>query len=181
MKNKFESLLNTRKQLDEVLEIVKQQNTVLEREVEENKSALYDQMFEDMYELYEYAKQLGFKYINLDTGIPAYKFDSTKTIWLSLSPNRTILLATAAKGYRDDYCFFAFKKENNLADSKRSIVSRNVDEYLYKVLANWDLAFNNIQDNLAEQARDKMERDIREAKRKQEQLMNDYNAYKKGV
>ena len=181
MKNKFENLLDTRKKLDEVLEVVKQQNVVLEREVEESKSALYDQMFDDCYELYEYAKQLGFKYINLDTGIQAYNHQSDKTIWLSLSPNKTIVLATAARGYRDDYCFFAFTKENNLAASKRSIVSRNVDEYLYKVLARWDYAFNNMQDNLAEQARDKMERDIREAKRKQEELMSDYGKYKKGV
>lgn len=178
MKNKFENLLDTRKKLDEVLEVVKQQNTILEREVEENKSALYDQMFEDMYELYEYAKQLGFKYINLDTGIQAY---AGKTIWFSLSPSGKILLSTAKMKYRDDYCMFAFTKENNIAESKRSIVSRDAEKYLYKVLTHWDCAFNNMQDNLAEQAKDKMERDIKETKEKQEQLMHDYGSYKKGV
>lgn len=178
MKNKFENLLNTRRQLDEVLEIVKQQNTTIEREVEENKSALYDQMFEDMYELYEYAKQLGFKYINFDTGIQVY---AHTTIWLCMNPNKKIIISTARKGYKDDYCMFAFTKENNIADSRRGVVSRNAEEYLYQVLANWDYAFNNMQDNLAEQAREKMERDIRDAKNKQKELMNDYNKYKRGV
>jgi hypothetical protein len=50
-----------------------------------------------------------------------------------------------------------------------------------KVLANWDMAFSNMQDSLAAQARAKMEKDIQEAKRKQEELMNDYGKYKKGV
>lgn len=178
MKNKFKNLLDTRKQLDEVLEIVKQQNTVLEREVEENKSALYDQMFEDCYELYEYAKQLGFKYINLDTGMSAY---TGKTFWLSLNPDRTVGLSVAKKGYKDGYYYFSFKRENNISDSKNSCVSRGVDVYLYSILANWDIVFGNMQDSLAEQARAKMEKDIHEAKRKQEELMNDYGKYKKGV
>jgi hypothetical protein len=50
-----------------------------------------------------------------------------------------------------------------------------------KVLSNWDVAFSNMQDSLAEQAKVKMEKDIQEAKRKQEELMNDYGKYKKGV
>lgn len=178
MKNKFENLLDTRKKLDEVLEVVKKQNTVLEREVEESKSALYDQMFEDCYELYEYAKQFGFTRINLDTGILAY---AGKTIWLSLTSYKTIGLSVANKGYKDDYYYFRFKRENNIDDSKKSCTAYGVDEYLYKVLANWDVAFGNMQDSLAEQARAKMEKDIQEAKRKQEELMNDYGKYKKGV
>ena len=178
MKNKFKNLLDTRKQLDEVLEIVKQQNTVLEREVEENKSALYDQMFEDCYKLYEYAKQLGFKYINLDTGLCAYAGD---TIWLSLSPDNTILMAVAKSNFKDDYYYFRFKREGCIEDCRYHHSANSIRTFMGKVLANWDYAFNNMQNSLAEQARAKMEKDIQEAKRKQEELMNDYGKYKKGV
>ena len=178
MKNKFENLLDTRKKLDEVLEVVKQQNTVLEREVEENKSTLYDQMFEDMYELYEYAKQLGFKYINLDTRLCSYGED---TIWLSLSPDNTILLSVAHSHFRSPYCYCRFKREGSIEDHKYHHSANNIKEFMEKVLANWDIAFGNMQDSLAEQARAKMEKDILEAKRKQEELMNDYGKYKKGV
>jgi len=178
MKNKFENLLDTRKKLDEVLEVVKKQNTVLEREVEESKSALYDQMFEDMYELYEYANQLGFKYINLDTGLGAYAGD---TIWLSLSPDHTILLSVAKSNFKDNYCYCRFKREGSIEDHRSHHAANNIKKFMEKVLANWDVAFSNMQDSLAEQAKVKMEKDIQEAKRKQEELMNDYGKYKKGV
>lgn len=177
MKNKFENLLDTRKKLDEVLEVVKEQNTVLEREIEDNKSALYEQMFDDCYELYEYAKQLGFKFAYLDTGISAY---TGRTIWLSLSPDKTIGLSVADKGYKNGYYYFRFTRKNNIDDCKNSCVSEGA-EHLYKVLSNWDYAFNNMQDNLAEQARAKMEKDIQNAKARQEKLMNDFNKFKKGV
>jgi hemoglobin-like flavoprotein len=178
MKNKFENLLDTRKKLDEVLEVVKKQNTVLEREVEESKSALYDQMFEDMYELYEYANQLGFKYINLDTGLGAYAGD---TIWLSLSPDHTILLSVAKSNFKDKYCYCRFKREGSIEDHRSHHAANNIKRFMEKVLSNWDVAFSNMQDSLAEQAKVKMEKDIQEAKRKQEELMNDYGKYKKGV
>lgn len=178
MKNKFESLLDTRKKLDEVLEVVKKQNTVLEREVEENKSALYDQMFEDCYELYEYAKQLGFTRINLDTGLGAYGGD---TIWLSISPDHTILLSVAQSDFKRCYCYCRFKREGSIEDHRSHHAANNIRTFMGKVLANWDMAFSNMQDSLAAQARAKMEKDIQEAKRKQEELMNDYGKYKKGV
>lgn len=172
MMNKFENLLDTRKKLDEVLKIANEQEAVLRKEIHDRKTAQYAKMWSDCMELREVAKQLKMNYVSLNTGIEVRR---NITIWLGFAPTKGILLSVAQSGCTNPFHYAVFYEETIL-NEMRSNYSCAVD-YMETVLANWDEAFNHMQDSLAEQAKKKMDSDVEKAKQAQEELIKEYNKY----
>lgn len=176
MMNKFENLLDTRKKLDEVLKIANEQESVLRKEIHDRKTAQYAKMWSDCMELREVAKQLGMRFVDLDTGIEAY---DDKTVWLSFRPTEGILLSIAKPNFKDYYCLTTFYKNSNFHEMsmRDTYGSARAVPYMEIILANWDNVFDHMQNCLTEKAKEKMESDIAKAKQNQEELMKEYNKY----
>lgn len=147
--NRFDELMMLNEQLDAVLSDMKKANKHLENDLKAKRNAAQAQMLSDIDVLLSYMRKVGITQVALSTGLYEYK---GYVICLVLTTRSSdIGLQTTPITKPSDYYFYNwFKRDVPFMETDVSYSKRNCLELMLKVMQNWDVAYENMQNDLFE-------------------------------
>ena len=147
--NRFDELMMLNEQLDAVLGDMKKANKHLENDLKAKRNAAQEQMLSDIDVLLNYMRKVGITQIPLSTGLCEHK---GYVICLVLTTRSSdIGLQTTPIAKPSDYYFYNwFKRDVPFMETDVSYTRRNCLELMLKIMQNWDVAYENMQNDLFE-------------------------------
>ena len=170
--NRFDELMSMNAKLDAVLDDMKKANYHLENELKAKRNAAQKQMFDDIAKLRSYIKKVGMHDAVLNTGVnPTCNNGFVAAI--TVSTNTTdIGLRTMKVTNHKDFCFhYWFAQDIPIADATMNWHTEYCRDYMYTIMKNWDIAYENMQNDLFDKMQEFMEKKASEVAQKQSALV----------
>lgn len=150
--NRFDELMMLNEQLDVVLNDMKKANKHLENDLKAKRNAAQEQMLSDIDVLLNYMNKVGITQVTLSTGLQPYNQMQKRVISLVLTTRSSAIgLQTTPIDRPSDYYFYNwFKRDVPFMEANVSYSNQNCLELMLKVMQNWDVAYENMQNDLFE-------------------------------
>ena len=146
---KFDELLALNEKLDAVLVDMNKANNHLENELKSKRDAAQKQMFDDIAVLRGYIRKVGMHDAVLNTGVnPTCNRGYVAALTVSTSTTNIGLRTMKEKDNREYAFHYWFDQDIPIAEAKTNWTNEYSKDYMFTIMKNWDVAYENMQNDL---------------------------------
>ena len=170
--NKFDELMAMNEKLDDVLNDMKKANYHLENELKAKRNAAQKQMFDDVAVLRVYIRKVGMSSVVLNTGVnPTCNKGYVAALTVSTNTTDIGLRTMKATDHREYSFHYWFDQDIPIAEAKMNWTNEYSRDYMYAIMKNWDVAYENMQNDLFDKMQEFMEQKANKVTKKQSDLV----------
>ena len=147
--NRFDELMMLNEQLDAVLSDMKKANKHLENDLKAKRNAAQEQMFRDIDILLNYMAKVGMSQVALSTGIYEHK-GTILSLVLTTRSTDLGLQSTPIEKPSNYYFYYWFKRNTPFMEADVPDYRLCYRDLMLKIMQNWDVAYENMQNDLFE-------------------------------